>query len=112
MEEIRNIHNKLICRVDKAEHIVEIVIKGCKTTIRFCNDGTVEIKKRRIGVKTKNHICPQTARRQWKANFKRFLCRLFVCGKNRLCGFFKNKFKEQYDERIHLLFCRRNKEYD
>lgn len=44
MEEIRNIHNKLICRVDKAKHIVEIVINGCKTTIRFYNDGTVEIK--------------------------------------------------------------------
>lgn len=44
MEEIRNIHNKLICRVDKAKHIVEIVIKGCKTTIQFYNDGTVEIK--------------------------------------------------------------------
>lgn len=44
MEEIRNIHNKLICCIDKAEHIVEIVIKGCKTTIRFYNNGTVEVE--------------------------------------------------------------------
>ncbi len=44
MEEIRNSCNKLVCRIDKAKSTVEIVIKGCKTTIRFRNDGTVEIE--------------------------------------------------------------------
>ena len=43
MEEIRNSSNKLVCRLDKARRVVEIVIKGCKTTIRFLDDGTVEI---------------------------------------------------------------------
>lgn len=44
MEEVRNSSNKLVCRIDKASRTVEIVIKGCKTTIQFKNDGTVEIK--------------------------------------------------------------------
>lgn len=44
MEEIRNSSNKLVCRLDKARRVVEIVIKGCKTTIRFLDDGTVEIE--------------------------------------------------------------------
>ena len=44
MEDVRNGCNKLVCRIDKASKIVEIVIKGCKTTIRFKSDGTVEIK--------------------------------------------------------------------
>ena len=47
-----------------------------------------------------------------ESKFQMLFMPFFVCGNNRLCGFFKNKFKEQYDERIHLLFCRRNKEYD
>lgn len=44
MEEVRNSSNKLVCQIDKVNRIVEIVIKGCKTTIRFKDDGTVEIK--------------------------------------------------------------------
>ena len=44
MEEVRNYCDKLVCRIDKSERLVEIVIKGCKTTIRFKSDGTVEIK--------------------------------------------------------------------
>lgn len=44
MEEVRNYCNKLVCRIDKASKIVEIVMKGYKTTIRFKPDGTVEIK--------------------------------------------------------------------
>lgn len=44
MEEVRNSCNKLVCQIDKASRTVEIVIKGCKTTIQFKDDGTVEIK--------------------------------------------------------------------
>ena len=44
MEEVRNSCNKLVCQIDKVSRIVEIVIKGCKTTIQFNDDGTVEIK--------------------------------------------------------------------
>lgn len=44
MEEVRNSSNKLVCRLDKKKRMVEIVIKGCKTTIRFLDDGTVEIE--------------------------------------------------------------------
>ena len=49
MEEIRNSSNKLVCRLDKARRVVEIVIKGCKTTIRFLDDGTVEIENAKNG---------------------------------------------------------------
>lgn len=41
MQEIRNSANKLVCRIDKQMKICEIVIKGCKTTIQFLNDGQV-----------------------------------------------------------------------
>ena len=44
MEEVRNSSNKLVCQIDKASRTIEIVIKGCKTTIQFKNNGTVEIK--------------------------------------------------------------------
>ena len=44
MEDVRNACDKLVCRIDKVERIVEIVMKGYKTTIRFKLDGTVEIK--------------------------------------------------------------------
>ncbi len=44
MEDVRNSSNKLVCQIDKANRTVEIVIKGCKTTIQFKGDGTVEIK--------------------------------------------------------------------
>lgn len=44
MEDVRNGCNKLVCQIDRANKIVEIVIKGCKTTICFKPDGTVEIK--------------------------------------------------------------------
>lgn len=44
MEEVRNSSNKLVCQIDKASRTVEIVIKGCITTIQFKSDGTVEIK--------------------------------------------------------------------
>lgn len=43
MEEVRNSNGKLVCQIDKESRAVEIVIKGCKTTIRFLSDGTVEI---------------------------------------------------------------------
>ena len=89
MEEIRNSSNKLVCRLDKARRVVEIVIKGCKTTIRVSRRRDGRDRERENGVSPENqkqHIRrPQG--RQWKANLKRFLCRLFVCGKKRLCGF-------------------------
>ncbi len=44
MEEVRNNRNKLVCQIDKATRTVEIVIKGCKTTIQFKSDGSVEVK--------------------------------------------------------------------
>ena len=44
MEDVRNGCDKLVCRIDRTERLVEIVLKGCKTTICFKSDGTVEIK--------------------------------------------------------------------
>lgn len=44
MEEVRNGCNKLVCRIDKTKKVVEIVVKGNKTTICFKTDVTVEIK--------------------------------------------------------------------
>lgn len=43
MENIRNAMDKLVCRLDKAKRIVEIVNKGCKTVISFYDNGRVEI---------------------------------------------------------------------
>ncbi len=42
MQEVRNSIGKLVCLIDKEEHKVEIVIKGCKTIIRF-SENQVEI---------------------------------------------------------------------
>lgn len=44
MQEVRNAANKLVCRIDKEKKVVEIIIKGCKTQIRFLADGTAEVK--------------------------------------------------------------------
>ena len=44
MQEVRNSANKLVCRIDKERKVVEIVIKGCKTQIRFFYVGTTEVK--------------------------------------------------------------------
>lgn len=43
MEDVRNIMDKLVCRVDKSNKIVEIVSKGYKTIIHFFDDGDVKI---------------------------------------------------------------------
>jgi hypothetical protein len=43
VENIKNAADKLVCRLDKQQKLVEIVHKGYKTTIRFNDDGTVEI---------------------------------------------------------------------
>lgn len=48
MEEVRNCCNKLVCQIDMASRIVEILIKGCKTTIRFNDDGEVEIHNSKV----------------------------------------------------------------
>jgi len=42
-EDVRNEINRLVCRVDKASKIVEIVHKGYKTTVRFLDNGSVQI---------------------------------------------------------------------
>lgn len=44
MQDVRNGADKLVCRIDKSSRTVEIVIKGCQTTIRFLDDGQVLIK--------------------------------------------------------------------
>lgn len=44
MQDVRNGADKLVCRIDKANKTVEIVLKGCKTTIRFLDDGQVLIE--------------------------------------------------------------------
>ncbi len=43
MQEVRNSENKLVCCINKVQKTVEIMIKGCKTTIKFLDDGTVKI---------------------------------------------------------------------
>ena len=48
MEEVRNCCNKLVCQIDMASRIVEILIKGCKTTIQFKDDGEVEIHNSKV----------------------------------------------------------------
>lgn len=48
MQEVRNGMGKLVCLIDKENCVVEIVIKGCKTTIQFKDDGTVEIKNTQV----------------------------------------------------------------
>lgn len=44
MQDVRNGADKLVCRIDKASKTVEIVLKGYKTTIRFLEDGQVQIE--------------------------------------------------------------------
>lgn len=43
MQEVRNNLDKLVCMLDKPHKTVEIVIKGCKTTIQFFDNGTVKV---------------------------------------------------------------------
>lgn len=43
MEKVKNSADKLVCQIDKQKKLVEIVQKGCKTTIRFFDNGYVEI---------------------------------------------------------------------
>ena len=48
MKQIKNANGKLVCEVDEAKKIVEIVKKGYITTIRFCNDGRIVISNSTI----------------------------------------------------------------
>ncbi len=48
MQEVRNSIGKLVCLIDKENCVVEIVMKGCKTTIQFNDDGRVEIKNTQV----------------------------------------------------------------
>lgn len=50
MEEVRNSSDKLVCRIDKQNKIVEIIIKGCRTTIQFLDDGQAIIENAAIKV--------------------------------------------------------------
>lgn len=43
MQEVRNSNGKLVCYIDSQNKVVEIVIKGCKTTIQFTKDGKTKI---------------------------------------------------------------------
>jgi hypothetical protein len=43
MEQVKNANDKLVCQIDKAQKMVEIVNKGYKTIIRFTADGQVVI---------------------------------------------------------------------
>lgn len=43
MQDIRNKTDKLVCRVDVANKVVEIVSKGCKTVIYFFDDGNFKV---------------------------------------------------------------------
>lgn len=48
MQEIRNKDSKLVCQVDKETKTVVIVVKGCKTTLRFTDDGKIEVKHAKV----------------------------------------------------------------
>lgn len=43
MQAVRNSNGKLVCRIDTTKRIVEIVVKGCTTTISFSDNGDVSI---------------------------------------------------------------------
>lgn len=43
MHDVRNSDNRLVCRIDEQTRTVEIVVKGCKTIIRFYDNGTVNV---------------------------------------------------------------------
>ena len=43
MQEVRNRNNRLVCCIDIANRLVEIVIKGERTLIEFLDDGSVKI---------------------------------------------------------------------
>ncbi len=48
MQEVRNGNKRLVCCIDKQTKTVEIVLKGCKTTIRFLEDGSVAIINKNV----------------------------------------------------------------
>lgn len=50
MKEIRNSQGKLVCRADKDSKTVEIAIKGCVTTIRFSDDGKINVTNKNKAV--------------------------------------------------------------
>jgi hypothetical protein len=43
MQQIRNAQNRLICYADGVHKIVEIVIKGSKTTIQFLDGNLIKV---------------------------------------------------------------------
>lgn len=43
MEALKNSGGKMICRVDCTKKVVEIKLKDIVTTIRFLEDGTIEV---------------------------------------------------------------------
>lgn len=43
MEDIRNAEKKLVCRINRQTRTIEIVQKKCVTTIRFLENGQVNV---------------------------------------------------------------------
>jgi hypothetical protein len=43
MQEIRNGNGKFVCRADGNEKIVEIIVKGQRTIIKFMPNGTMQV---------------------------------------------------------------------
>lgn len=43
MREIRNSMDRLVCMIDEKNKTVEIVMKGCKTTIQFLENNSVKV---------------------------------------------------------------------
>lgn len=48
VEVIRNSDGKTICRADAKDKLIEIKNKDIVTTIRFLNDGTIEITNKAV----------------------------------------------------------------
>ncbi|MEG2688608.1 MAG: hypothetical protein RSA24_05520 [Clostridia bacterium] len=48
MQEVRNSMDKLVCCIDKSQKTVEIIVKGCKTTIQFLDNGTIKVTNARM----------------------------------------------------------------
>jgi hypothetical protein len=43
MDEVRNLADKLVCRIDKNSKVIEIVSKGYKTIVYFLSNGQVKV---------------------------------------------------------------------
>lgn len=48
MRKIRNANNKLVCEVDEEQKEVIIILKGCKTIVRFTGNGSIEVEHTKL----------------------------------------------------------------